>query len=254
VWFSGRLQEKLGARVDRFEELEKVLKERQLSVVFQPLVDLRDHSLVAYECLARTTNPHFSGPPELFEVAAEAGRAGELGRMLRTLAVEECKYTPIFLNVHPDEFGDGWLTQPDDPIFAYPHQVYLEIAESVPLRYADVCHSILKEIRNRGAKLAVDDLGSGYSNLKYISDLRPDVVKLDRGLVGGLTKGTRLYRLVTAIVNLCVDMGAKVVAEGIETEGELRAVIAAGVHYGQGYLLARPAASPPDYAWPLSSS
>ena len=240
-------------RVDRFEELEKVIKERQLSVVFQPLVDLRDHSLVAYESLARTTNPHFSGPPELFEVAAEAGRAGELGRMLRTLAVEECKHTPLFLNVHPDEFGDGWLMQPDDPIFFYPHQVYLEIAESVPLRYSDVCHSILKEIRNRGPKLAVDDLGSGYSNLKYISDLRPDVVKLDRGLVGGLTKGTRLYRLVTAIVNLCVDMGAKVVAEGIETEGELRAVIAAGAHYGQGYLLARPAAPPPEHVWPLDT-
>ena len=109
----------------------------------------------------------------------------------------------------------------------------------------------MKDIRNRGAKLAVDDLGSGYSNLKYISDLRPDVVKLDRGLVGGLTKGTRLYRLVTAIVNLCVDMGAKVVAEGIETEGELRAVIGAGVHYGQGYLLARPASPPPEPVWPL---
>ena len=55
------------------------------------------------------------------------------------------------------------------------------------------------------------------SNLKYISDLRPDIVKLDRGLIAGLARGTRLYRLVTAIVNLCVDMGAKVVAEGVRT-------------------------------------
>ena len=121
----------------------------------------------------------------------------------------------------------GVSMQSDDPIFFHGHQIYLEITESVPLKYNEMCHSILKEIRSRGVKLAVDDLGSGYSNLKYISDLKPDVVKLDRGPVEGLT-GTRLYRLVTAIVNLCVDMGAKVVAEGIETAGELHAVIDAG--------------------------
>ena len=107
----------------------------------------------------------------------------------------------------------------------------------MPLKYNEMCHSILQEIRSRGVKLAVDDLGSGYSNLKYISDLKPDVVKLDRGLIEGLTKGTRLYRLVTAIVNLCVDMGALVVAEGIETAGELHAAIDSGAHFGQGFIL-----------------
>ena len=239
-----------GIVVDRFDQLDQVIANNELQVVFQPLVDLRDRSLFAYESLARTTSSHFAGPPELFDVAVECGRAGELGRVLRGLATKQCTETPLFLNVHPDEFGDGWLMQSDDPIFFHGHQIYLEITESVPLKYNEMCHSILKEIRSRGVKLAVDDLGSGYSNLKYISDLRPDVVKLDRGLIEGLTKGTRLYRLVTAIVNLCVDMGAKVVAEGIETAGELHAVIDAGCHYGQGFALARPAAPPPEPVWP----
>ena len=79
---------------------------------------------------------------------------------------------------------------------------------------------------------------------------KPDVVKLDRGLIEGLTKGTRLYRLVTAIVNLCVDMGALVVAEGIETAGELHAAIDSGAHFGQGFILARPASPPPEPTWP----
>ena len=235
---------------ERFEQLDKVISNKELAVVFQPLVDLRTRELFAFESLARTTSPHFSGPPELFDVAVKAGRAGELGRMLRDIAIKECKDYPLFLNVHPDEFGDGWLTQADDPIFFHQHQIYLEITESVPLKYNEMCHSILQEIRSRGVKLAVDDLGSGYSNLKYISDLKPDVVKLDRGLIEGLTKGTRLYRLVTAIVNLCVDMGALVVAEGIETAGELHAAIDSGAHFGQGFVLARPASPPPEHTWP----
>ena len=75
-------------------------------------------------------------------------------------------------------------------------------------------------------------------------------MKLDRGLIAGLARGTRLYRLVTAIVNLCVDMGAKVVAEGVENAQELFAAVDSGAHYGQGFVLARPAAEPPTPTWP----
>lgn len=235
---------------EKFKQLEEVIENEDVQVVFQPLVDLRTKELFAYEALARTKSPHFSGPPEMFDVAVQMGRAGELGRLVRKLAVEKCKDYPLFLNVHPDEFGDGWIMQSDDPIFFHHHQIYLEITESVPLKYNDVCHGILKEIRSGGVKLAVDDLGSGYSNLKYISDLRPDIVKLDRGLIAGLARGTRLYRLVTAIVNLCVDMGAKVVAEGVENAQELFAAVDSGAHYGQGFVLARPASEPPMPSWP----
>ena len=98
--------------------------------------------------------------------------------------------------------------------------------------------------------LVVDDLGAGYSNLKYIADLNPRVVKLDRDLIAGLTRDSRLFKLVSAIVRLCTELDAKVVAEGIETATELDAVVAAGARYGQGYLLARPAFPPPDITWP----
>jgi EAL domain-containing protein (putative c-di-GMP-specific phosphodiesterase class I) len=109
---------------------------------------------------------------------------------------------------------------------------------------------MLREIRGKGIYLVVDDLGAGYSNLKYIADLSPRVVKLDRELVAGLTRGSRLHRLVASLVRLCRELDASVVAEGIETVDELAAVCDAGVRFGQGYLLARPAFTPPAVRWP----
>lgn len=232
------------------EKVDRVIRNRELAIVYQPLVDLSTQTVFAYEALARNPSAVFQHPPALFEAAVAVGRCGELGRHLREIAVEGCKTHPIFLNIHPDEFEDGWLLQPDDPIFSNAQRIFLEITESVPMRYSDICHSILREIRSHGIRLAVDDLGSGYSNLKYISDLQPDVVKLDRELISGLSKGTRLHRLVKSIVDLSVNMGAKVVAEGIETPQELYAVIETGAHFGQGYALARPDFPPPDVIWP----
>jgi len=120
----------------------------------------------------------------------------------------------------------------------------------VPLSHFRLCQNILAEVRGRGVFLVVDDLGAGYSNLKYIADLQPRVVKLDRGLVAGLSVQSRLFKLVSAIVVLCHELDALVVAEGIETVEELVAVQEAGANYGQGYLLARPAFPPPPVTWP----
>lgn len=232
------------------EKIERVFAEKLVHSVFQPLVDLSAQRIFAYEALARCDLEDFRAPPVLFEAAVEAGRVGELGRTLRQQAVEACTKFPLFLNVHPHEFSQAWLVQPDDPIFWHNEGVFLEITESVPLHYFDQCHGVLAEARSKGVRLAVDDLGAGFSNLKYISDLEPAIVKIDRDLIAGVTLGTRQFRLLRGIVRLCEDMDAKVVAEGIETETELEAVIEAGAHYGQGFLLARPQFPPPEINWP----
>jgi EAL domain-containing protein (putative c-di-GMP-specific phosphodiesterase class I) len=230
--------------------IETVLAGNLFHSVFQPLVDLRTRQIFAYESLVRPDTPEFKSPPALLAAAVNAGRVGELGRRLRKQAVEGCPGFPLFLNLHPHEFADRFLVLPDDPIFWHDPGVYLEITESVPLHYFDQCYAVIRELRSKGVHLAVDDLGAGYSNLKYISDLEPDIVKIDRDLIAGMREGTRQFRLVRAIAQLCRDMGAKVVCEGIETAAELDAVIAAGADYGQGYLLARPAAPLPSITWP----
>ncbi|HTR50114.1 MAG TPA: EAL domain-containing protein [Kofleriaceae bacterium] len=230
--------------------IRRVIASREVRIVFQPVVDLKTRKVFAYEALARTSAPEFDGPLALFAAAVAESCTGELGRLLRQMSLEGCTSHPLFLNIHPAELNEPWLVQPDDPIFQHSEDVYVEITEGVPLSHFRLCQNMLDEVRGRGVHLVVDDLGAGYSNLKYIADLRPRIVKLDRGLIAGLVTSSRLYKLVAAIVRLCKELDSKVVAEGIETKDELAAVIAAGAQYGQGYLLARPAFPPPELTWP----
>jgi EAL domain-containing protein (putative c-di-GMP-specific phosphodiesterase class I) len=230
--------------------IRQLLARRDLYVVFQPIVDVRTRATFAFEALVRTRSPDFDGPPSMFRAAVEDECVGELGRLIRQVAVEGCTTHPLFVNVHPSELNEHYIVQPDDPIFRHSEDVFLEITEAVPLSHFRLCQNILHEVRGRGVYLVVDDLGAGYSNLKYIADLHPRVVKLDRCLIAGLTRSTRLFKLVSSIVVLCRDLGADVVAEGIETRQELESACAAGVQYVQGFLLARPDFPPPIGLWP----
>lgn len=235
---------------DKTSVIRRIIDARDLRIVYQPVVDLRTRRVFAYEALVRSNDPAFDSPLGLFAAAVRARCAGELGRVIRELAVEGCTTHPLFLNVHPAELNERWIVQPDDPLFAHSEDVYLEITEGVPLSHFSLCQSVLREVRGRGVHLVVDDLGAGYSNLKYIADLHPRVVKLDRDLIHGLTRDSRLFKLVAGIVVLCRGLDAMVVAEGIETAEELDASREAGAHFGQGWVLARPASPPPAASWP----
>jgi EAL domain-containing protein (putative c-di-GMP-specific phosphodiesterase class I) len=229
--------------------VEEVINSGELYIAYQPVVDLSRKEVLAYVALVRSNAEEFAGPFQLIEAAVAQSSMGMLGRHLRKLAVDGCGSHRLFLNIHPDEFSEHWLVRPDDSVTTHAKEVYLEITESVPLSHHKHCHSVLAEMRTRGMKIAVDDLGAGYSNLKYIVDLEPEIVKLDRELVANLRHDTRLYRLVCSLVKLCTDLGAQVVGEGIETEEELRAVIDAGVHFGQGYYLQRPSPEVKSIDW-----
>jgi EAL domain-containing protein (putative c-di-GMP-specific phosphodiesterase class I) len=231
--------------------LRSMVEPSDLSVVFQPIVSLPDGELFAYEALVRCRVAEFRNPLALFERAVQIGCTGRLGRMIREIGVPLASGIPLFVNIHPKELSEGWLVRPDDPIFTHDHDVYLEITESTPLSHYDLCMNVLKEVCTRGGVyLVIDDLGAGYSNLKRIADLEPKVVKIDRELIAGLDTSRRQRELVAAVVDLCTRLGAKVVAEGIETVRECWASVDAGVHYGQGYLFARPGYPLPDITWP----
>jgi EAL domain-containing protein (putative c-di-GMP-specific phosphodiesterase class I) len=212
----------------------------EVGIAFQPICDLRTEAVFGYEALARPKSTAFAGPQDLFRSAALLGRVGELGRVFREMALRHCPTWPLFLNIFPNEFDEGFLVRADDPIFRHRATVYLEIVESVPLSHFEQCHSVLAEIRARGAMLAIDDLGAGYSNLSYISELAPAIVKLDRELVSGVRDGSRQFRLLRSITALCQEMNARVVVEGVETAQELAVARAVGADFCQGYYLARP--------------
>jgi EAL domain-containing protein (putative c-di-GMP-specific phosphodiesterase class I) len=221
--------------------LERLIQAGDLSVVFQPIVRVETGEVFAYEALVRCAVAAYTNPMKLFEHAVRERCVGRLGKTIREVAVPLCAGVPVFFNLHPVELEDRWLVRPDDPIYTHDEPVFLEITEAVPLEHFDLCRSVLREIRQRAdARLVVDDLGAGYSNLKYIADLEPAVVKLDRALIAAIDQQPRVQRLVHWLVRLCEDLGAEVVAEGIETQAELSCVRDQGVQFVQGYLLARP--------------
>ena len=226
---------------DSMQAMARLVRAPDLSVVFQPIVHFQTLETFAFEALVRCSVPEFQYPPALFDRAVKDECCGRLGRMVREVGVPLCAGHPIFLNLHPLELEERWLVQPDDPMFFHDHDVFLEITESVPMTHFDLCYDVINDVRSRGNfQLVVDDLGAGYSNLRSIADLEPKIVKLDRGLIAGVTRGSRQQTLVKGVVRLCQDLGADVVAEGIETLEEYHALLDTGVHYGQGYLFARP--------------
>ena len=239
---------------DTWHAVLTLVSPADLSVVFQPIIDLDTGAPAAYEALVRCAVPQYSSPTSLFERATLIGCAGQLGRMIRELAIPLAPGKPLFVNIHPQELNETWLVRPDDPLYLHDAQVYLEITESVPLTHFDLVMRVLKEVRQRGdVKLVVDDLGAGYSNLKCIADLEPNVVKLDRSLISGIDGSSRQRQLVTSVVRLCHDLNATVVVEGVETENELSALRDTGADYAQGFLLAKPSYPIPDSYWPANA-
>jgi EAL domain-containing protein (putative c-di-GMP-specific phosphodiesterase class I) len=226
--------------------IQQALNDKNIWVVFQPVVDLATGDIFSYEALVRSSLPDIEDPQTLIDRSVTEKMCGKLGRALRMMASEACPDTRLFLNIHPKEFDEGWLVRPDDAIFTHNGPIYLEITESIPLSRFQYYMGVLKELRFKGICLAVDDLGSGYSNLKYIADLSPEIVKLDRRMIIGLPTNRRLQILLRATVRLCEDLGARTVVEGIETAEELAAAMDAGAHYAQGFFLARPSVPPPS--------
>lgn len=233
----------------------RAIQESDMRVVFQPIVNLGTGKTFAYEALARCTLPSFESPAVLFERAAAEQACGRLGRVVRNVLFETCGAIPVFINVHPQEAGQRWLVQPTDPLFLHEQPVYLEVTESAAFEALDVCMQVLHEVRDRcGARIVVDDFGTGYSDLQRVLALKPDVVKLDMSLVRNIDASLEKKRYVKDIVKTCHELGALVVAEGIETADELKAVAGAGADLGQGYFLGRPVYPPANAKWPRVSS
>src|SRR3954471_1039608 len=231
----------------------RALTGNDIKMVFQPIVELETGLLFAHEALVRCKLPQYTSPTLLFLAAEKERACGHLGHIIRQQTFELCQDTALFVNVHPEELSQRWLVRPDDPINFHEREVYLEITESAAFTHYDLCMSVLKDVCTRaGVHLVVDDYGAGHSNLARILDLNPKIVKLDGELIRGIDKDPRRQIMVRHMVALCIDLGAKVVAECIETVEELKAVADQGVHFAQGYVLARPAFPPPEFNFPLS--
>lgn len=217
-----------------------------LWMAFQPIHRADGGGIIGYEALMRSTEPSAPNPGVLLEAAERLDRLRQLGRRVRALSAAALERhgapgTLLFVNLHPLELHDPELYSFDAPLSQVASRVVLEITERMSLTRVDDLLGRLNRLRRMGFRIAVDDLGAGYASLTSLSTLRPDVLKVDMGLVRHVDQDRVKRSIVGAIVHFARELAMPVVAEGVETEAEHACLAGLGCDLLQGYLLGRPA-------------
>lgn len=233
------------------------------SMALQPILDLGARRVFAYEALARgpagepaaTVFAHVNdGNRYRFDQACRA-KAIELAARLRIDALLSINFMPNAV-YRPELCIRATLEAAER--FGFPiERILFEVTESEQVPDVPHLRGILEHYRARGFTVAIDDFGAGFAGLSLLSELPTDLVKLDMGLVRGIDADPVRQAIVRGMLQVCRELGIRVVAEGIETEPELRVLRGMGVDLVQGYLFARPAfeALPtlPDGVWDLGA-
>lgn len=227
-------------------DLQRVLDTRAIQPTFQPVVSLRDGVVRAYEALARFDVERLTNPAEAFIAAAQLG----LGVELELLAIERAFE---FLGDLPAE---AWLSANLsveallDPrvqalLLAHADQgIAVELTEHAPVSDYPALVAVTDRLRAAGLRIAVDDTGAGFASLSHILQLRPDIIKLDITLTRGIDTDPVRMALARSLVGFAHDIGATLIAEGIETVAEHDKLRGLNVPLGQGYHYARPGPLP----------
>jgi diguanylate cyclase (GGDEF)-like protein/PAS domain S-box-containing protein len=257
-----RYQPVLSAGLIRRREIQAALEDAvansAFTLVYQPIVALASSDIVGFEALVRWPHPDWGmmSPGQFISVAEETGLIVPLGAWVLRQATADmarwrgqaCRERPpyVSVNVSTRQFrASGFmdsLGQALETSGLPASALVLEITESVLLNRDEQMHDDLAKLKLTGARLAIDDFGTGYSSLSYLRELPIDVLKIDKSFVDGITASEQQFALVEGIIGIAQKLDLEVIAEGIETDAQREMLSAIGCHYGQGYLLAMPAA------------
>ncbi len=222
--------------------IQTTVAERAIDTALQPIVDVTTGRLCGTEALARFRDGR--GPDQWFADARECGSSLDLDRLAFDTGAQVIGALPadayLSINATPelilDERWRETLLTGDFPL----ERLVVEITEHVEISSYDALNAALLPLRERGVRLAIDDTGAGYASFSHVLQLRPDIIKIDRSLIGYLADDPARRSLVTALVLLALDLGAALTAEGVETAAELHALTTLGVDNAQGYFLGKP--------------
>ncbi len=225
----------------RAEIDELLAQDEPITPVYQPLVDLNSGRTIGYEALSRFNSEIKRSPDAWFNQAQACGRGLQLEIAAIRAALSAPQRPPgtyLSLNFSPSAIASNKILNvlPQDL-----SSVVIEVTEHELAAEDGALEEGIERLRARGARIAVDDAGSGYAGLKQLMRVQPDVIKLDRSLVEGIHTDGAKIALVEFFVMFARRVGAGILTEGIETVDELRTLVNLGVNYGQGYLLGRPA-------------
>ena len=228
------------------ERVVRAIEDRAFRIVFQPIFDLERGDVVGMEALARFSDLP-ERPPNVWIAEAEAvGMLLDLELALVKAALDQLDALPsdvyLSLNLSPETaMSDrlGGLLEVADP-----SRIVVELTEHAPVADYDELRESLSSLREGGVRLAIDDAGAGFASLRHIVRLDPDVIKLDITLTRRIERDPVRQALTVALVSFANQVGATVVAEGVETELQLEALRAAGIRFVQGFLLGAPGPLP----------
>ena len=233
----------LQERQEAIERIERVVRGPDLiTTVFQPILDLRTGRAAGLEALSRFMVEPSRTPDVWFAEAERIGMLNQLDAKAAWTALSHLHLLPtgayLSINLAPTT-----VTSPEFAALAEAApmgRLVVEITEHAPVADYDVLAEAMAPFRRRGGKLAVDDAGSGFASLRHILRLAPDVIKLDLELTSGVDVDPARRALARALISFANDIDATIVAEGVETEDELKTLRTLGVSYAQGYYLGRP--------------
>jgi len=238
------------------EKLQELILKESIRTLFQPIVDLEERRIIGYEALTRgPEGTEYENPFVLFDAASDAEMIFELDSLCRLKALRNARGLhrdhKLFLNCMPSaildpNFQDSSIQLILKELKITPSNLVIEVTEREAIENFELFKEALAYYSSIGFSIAVDDTCSGYSSLETVIELKPHYIKLDMSIVRDIHKNILKQELIRAINTLSVKMNSQIIAEGIETAEELKALSEIGIKLGQGYLFARPGKPFPD--------
>ncbi len=247
-----RTQTAIPMNVRRLADLETAIARDEIEIVFQPQVEIATGRIVSVEALARWRHPEHGqiGPGELLDIAVRSQVMPGFSHHIRQRALEIAANWPeqlstlrLSINVTSEDIAEpNFVNEMRRAIAAsglLAERLTLEITEAGPIGDLQGAAAKLEQLRADGIRIALDDFGSGYSSIAYLRALPVDSVKLDHDLSAGIGEGGKPDIIVSHVIAMAQALGLAIIAEGVETEGQLRLLARAGCDYYQGFLCAQ---------------
>jgi diguanylate cyclase (GGDEF)-like protein len=237
-------------RVALEQGLRTAVANRELSLAFQPYVEIATGKVIGFEALMRWHSPQFGpvSPSEFIPIAEESGLILSIGAWAIGEAIREAsrwpKHVRVAVNLSPLQFQTQSLVQTVARELREqgfdPDRLELELTESTLLDGTDAALAAIQSLKLLGVRVALDDFGTGFSSLSYLRQFPFDKIKIDKSFVSEIASSATDASVVKAIIELGAALGMRITAEGVEDEGQLAALRALGCHEVQGYMLALP--------------
>jgi EAL domain-containing protein (putative c-di-GMP-specific phosphodiesterase class I)/DNA-binding NarL/FixJ family response regulator len=226
----------------RIARMHEICETNAIEIVYQPIANLISGKLTAVEALARFPDHDQLNTGEWFEEAFELGMTQHLEltalrAAIASFGARKDEDLSIAINLSPATLLDPQLSL---MIEGFETRLIIEITEHQPIDDYGAVNNVRQELGERGVRIAIDDTGAGFASLRHILSLSPDLVKLDISITKDVDEDDSRRALAKGLVTFAREIGAKVVAEGIERRGELACMREIGADYGQGWHIARP--------------